>query len=220
MDFVKLEYKNKNDKKENCLNDLKNIIINSNASLEGNCFYKHNTLNVLPDLYSKQLNLFWCGKQAISHICEIGFNAGHSSLLMLLGRDNTPINFTIFDIDIHPYTQPCFEYIKSNFSFANFEFIKGDSTIAMPEWINNHNELIGKYDVIHVDGGHTEHCISNDMINADKLIKIDGIIIIDDTQSNVINKYVNLYISSGKYTELKLLQTHGYKHRVIQKIKK
>jgi 3D (Asp-Asp-Asp) domain-containing protein len=89
----------------------------------------------------------------------------------------------------------------------------------MPEWINNHSELMYKYEVVHVDGGHGEHCISNDMKNADLLLKKDGIMIIDDTNSEIINNYVNLYISNGNYDEINLLQTHGYQHRVIKKIK-
>jgi hypothetical protein len=57
------------------------------------------------------------------------------------------------------------------------------------------------------------------MKNADLLVKKDGIIIIDDTNSETINKYVDLYISNGIYIELNLLSTHGYQHRIIKKIK-
>jgi hypothetical protein len=218
MDFIKSEYESKNDEKRIYLADLENIIIKSNVLFEGNCFYYHNTLNVFPELYSKQLNLFWCGKQAVENICEIGFNAGHSSMLMLLGRSNTPLNFTIFDIGHHAYTKPSFEYIKSKFTHVNFEYVEGDSTITLPEWINNNSELMYKYDVVHIDGGHSEHCISNDMKNADLLVKKNGIVIIDDTNCDTINKYVNLYISNGNYREMNLLPTHGYQHRIIQKI--
>ena len=219
MDFIKSEYDSKNQEKMVYLDDLKQLVINSNSALEGNCFYHHTTLNDFPELYSKQLNLFWCGKQAIENMCEIGFNAGHSTMLLLLGRSNTPLNFTIFDIGHHSYTKPCYEYIKSKFSFVNFEYIEGDSTSTMPEWINNHSELMYKYDVVHVDGGHTEHCISNDMKNADLLIKKNGIIIIDDSNMESINNYIDLYLSNGNYRELNLLSTSGYPHRVIQKIK-
>lgn len=218
MDFIKSEYESKNDEKQVYLDDLKNIVIKSNSYLEGNCFYYHQTINAYPELYSKQLNLFWCGKQAVENICEIGFNAGHSTMLLLLGRDKSPLNFTVFDIGHHPYTKPSFEYIKSKFSHVNFEYIEGDSTISMPYWIHTHKELIGKYDVVHVDGGHQEHCISNDMKNTDLLVKKGGIVIVDDTNSEIINKYVDSYISSGNYIELNLLPSYGYQHRVIKKI--
>jgi hypothetical protein len=201
------------------LEDLKNIVMNSNSCLEGNCFYYHKTFNEFPELYSKQLNLFWCGKQAVENICEIGFNAGHSAMLMLLGRDSTPLNFTIFDIGHHLYTKPGYEYIKSKFLNVNFEYVEGDSTVTIPEWINNHPKLMYNYDVVHVDGGHSEHCILNDMINADLLVKINGMVVVDDTNIPQINKYVDIYIANGNYVELNVFPTFGAPHRVIKKIK-
>jgi len=219
MSTIIPEYESKNDEKQIYLCDLKKIVIDNNSSLEGNCFYYHTTLIEYPELYSKQVNLFWCGKQAVERMCEIGFNAGHSSMLLLLGRDNTPLNFTIFDIGQHSYTAPCYEYIKSKFPYVNFEYIEGDSTVTMGNWINNHNYLINTYDVVHVDGGHSENCISSDMKNADLLVKTNGIIIVDDTNDNTINSYVNMYIESGNYVEVKILPTYGYQHRVIQKVK-
>jgi hypothetical protein len=70
-----------------------------------------------------------------------------------------------------------------------------------------------------VDGGHSEHCISNDIKNADILVKANGIVIVDDTNCEHINKYVDEFISSGRYTELNLLKTAGYPHRIIQKVR-
>ena len=213
-----LEYESKNSVKQKYLYDLETIINNSNTSLEGNCFYHHKTLNLYQNLYTKQLNLFWCGKQANLRICEIGFNAGHSTMLLLLGRNTTPLDFTIFDIGDHNYTKPCVEYIKNNFSHINFEYIEGDSIKTIPKWINNNKNLIWTYDVVHVDGGHMDECISNDMKNADLLVRNNGIIIIDDTNDPNINKYVDLYISSKNYIEIDILKTLGYPHRVIKKI--
>lgn len=218
IDTIKKEYEYKNTEKNIYLNDLKDIIIQTSYFLEGNCIYYHGTLTEFNELYFKQLNLFYLGKQELNNICEIGFNAGHSTMLMLLGRDKKPLNFTIFDIGHHPYTRPCYKYIKEKFSNVNFEYIEGDSTITIPHWINEHSEQINKYDLIHVDGGHSEHCISNDMKNADILLKKDGIMIIDDTHDITINSYVDKYINNGNYSEIILLQTFGYKHRIIKKI--
>jgi hypothetical protein len=219
MDFIKGDYDGKNDEKQVYLEDLKQIILNSGIPLEGNCFYHHNTFSLYPELYPKQLNLFWCGKQSKTRIGEIGFNGGHSTMLLLLGKDNTPVDFTVFDIGYHAYTKPCFEYIQSKFPHVRFEYIEGDSTVVMPEWIDQHPDLVGTYDVIHVDGGHGEHCISNDMKNTDRLVKKGGIVIVDDTYFPEINKYVDLYIASGNYVELQLLPTVGYTHRIIRRIK-
>ena len=88
----------------------------------------------------------------------------------------------------------------------------------MPKWIEKNQKYLGLYDVVHIDGGHSENCISNDIKNSDLLVKIGGIIIIDDTNMTHIDKYVNLYLSNGKYREMNVLKTKGYPHRIIQKI--
>jgi len=219
MNISKEEYDSKNSEKQIYLNELEKIIYLSNSKLEGNCFYHHNTLELCPELYAKQLNLFWCGKQATTSICEIGFNAGHSTMLMLLGRDKSSIKYTVFDVGHHKYTKPCLKYLQSTFSNVNFEYIEGDSTITMPSWINANKQLINTYDVVHVDGGHSEDCIFNDFKNADLLVKINGIVIIDDTNMAHINKYVDSYLSTGNYMELNVTKSIGYQHRIIKKIR-
>lgn len=217
LDVIRDEYESKNKTMQTYLDDIRTIIVNSNSCLEGNCFYYHQTLDLFNDLFSKQLNLFWCGKQGITRMCEIGFNAGHSTMLMLLGRETTPIEFTIFDIGHHAYTRPCVDYIKDNFQHVQFEYVEGDSTVIMPLWIDTHKDVENTYDVVHVDGGHNEHCISNDMKNADRLVKKGGLVIVDDTNDRIINNYVDMYLSSGKYVEVRLLPSYGYPHRIIRK---
>lgn len=213
------EYDKYQDKKNEYVESIKQIILDTKETPEGNIFYPHKTLNLLPVLKNKQANLFWCGKQATTKLCEIGFNAGHSAMVMLLGREEKPLDFTIFDIGEHKYTKPCYNYIKSNFSNVSFEFIEGDSTKTMPKWIASHPELAGTYDVVHLDGGHSEHCIVNDMKNSDILVKKGGIIIIDDTNLRHINERVENMLVSGKYTEIKdIVKTTQYLHRIIQKM--
>ena len=201
------------------LKDIVQIVTDSKTDLEGNAFYHSGSFYIYPELYTKQLNLFWCGKQATTRMCEIGFNAGHSSMLMLLGRAETPIDFTVFDIGHHAYTKPCVDYIQSKFPHVRLDYIEGDSTVTMPKWIEANKSLIGSYDVVHVDGGHSDECIVNDMKNADILVKLNGIMIVDDTHHENINYYLNLFLSFGNYKELAVLETRGYQHRIIQKIK-
>jgi len=212
------EYDSHNSEKQSYLNDIQKIILAKKGFIEGNAFYIDGTNELLPELYTKQVNLFWCGKQATSRICEIGFNAGHSTMLMLLGREKSALDFTIFDIGHHNYTKPCLEYIRSKFPKVKFEYIEGDSTLTMPKWIRANNKYTGLYDVVHVDGGHSEHCVSNDMKHADILVKLNGIIIIDDTNHSQINKYVDNFISTCKYKEINVITTIIYPHRIIQKI--
>ncbi len=51
MDLIRSDYESKHEEMQVYLADLRNIIINCNAPLEGNCFYHHLTLDIFPDLY-------------------------------------------------------------------------------------------------------------------------------------------------------------------------
>lgn len=211
-------YSSKNNELAIYLNDIQNIVINTKSLLEGNAFYIHNSLLLYPELLPKQLNLFGCGLNAKTRICEIGFNAGHSTLLMLLGRDKTPLDFTIFDIGYHSYTKPSLDYISEKFPHINFEYFEGNSITEVPKYIKANPSIVEQYDIVHVDGGHTQDCILNDMKNADRLVGINGVIIIDDTNVDFIDSCVNKYIFTGRYKEVDIYKTQGYQHRIIRKI--
>jgi predicted O-methyltransferase YrrM len=196
------------------LEDLKQIILEHipETEFEGNSFYHHQSIREYPELYNKQLNLFWCGKQAPARICEIGFNAGHSAMLLLLASSAT--TFTVFDIGHHRYTQTCLNYIEHIFPHVAFEYIVGDSTRTMPTQMDGRQET---YDLVHVDGGHSEFCATSDMKHADILLKPGGIMVVDDTDAPQINGLVETYLASGKYEVVDVLKTFGYPHRIIRK---
>ena len=196
------------------LEDLKQIILEHipETKFEGNSFYHHQSIREYPELYNKQLNLFWCGKQTPARICEIGFNAGHSAMLLLLASSAT--TFTVFDIGHHRYTQTCLNYIEHIFPHVAFEYIVGDSTLTMPTQMEGRQET---YDLVHVDGGHSEFCATSDMKHADILLKPGGIMVVDDTDAPQINGLVETYLASGKYEVVDVLKTFGYPHRIIRK---
>lgn len=198
-----------------------NAVDNNQNKIEGNYF----TYDGIYDIIKyKQANLYHCGFNANLNICEIGFNTGFTSLLILLSRINIkPTNLLIFDIEEHNYVKPCLNYIKKNFENDKtiINYIKGNSIITVPDYIKDYSSSISSFDFIHIDGGHTIECITNDMKNADILLNINGIIIIDDTNYNFINEIVNSYISDMKYIEIFLLDLSkcSSPHRIIKKIK-
>jgi hypothetical protein len=197
--------------------DLENIILDA-ENFEGNCFYLNKTFVKKTELINKQLNLFWSGCESPAKICEIGFNAGHSTLLLLLGNNNKNINFTIFDINHHPYTNTCYEYIKTIFPDVNFNFIEGNSVISIPNWINN-TQNYEFFDIIHIDGCHLIDIVTQDFANSIKILKKNGLLIIDDVQKEHIDKLVNIYISTGAFEEITyIFETTLYPHRILKKI--
>lgn len=206
-------------------NIIKNIVFESTNQyiVEGNYISDINENNKSNYIYSKLANLLWCSNLISNNpnICEIGFNAGHSSILILEGQNNNTLNYTIFDIGEHKYMKPCFNYIKQNYKNANIELIEGNSIETIPEWIEINKNKIGTYSLIHIDGGHSFECIENDMKNADILIMKEGIIIIDDTNIDYIYNCVDYYINNRNYEELFLIEidkNYNIPHRIIKKI--
>jgi hypothetical protein len=200
------------------LSDTMKIIDRIGEPLEGNSFYYHHTTTRFDDLLNKQINLFWTTRGPVKKFCEIGFNAGHSTYLFLIGN-KTITDYTIFDLGNHAYTKPCFEFVKNYFKTVNFEFIEGDSITQIPKWIAEHSDQKETFDVVHVDGGHSIDCVTNDLTNAIELVKLGGLIIIDDTNISYINDLTDKYINEGYFEEINILPTTGYRHRIVKRIK-
>ena len=202
---------------ERHLEELEKRVLASGEPLEGNCFYYHQSLTLFPELSSKQENLKEIAK-GCETICEIGFNAGHSSLLFL--DNNTSVKeLLIFDLGEHRYMEPCFQYIKESFPSVSCLAVKGDSRITLLKTIELcKREILHHFDLVHVDGGHTESCFFTDFSLALLLCKKGGYLVVDDTNMDFINKHVDLCIHEGLVKEVRMRETHGYPHRIVQKI--
>ena len=164
------------------------IIEYCNELLEGNIFMNHHSTNYTNTFISKIKNISNIVlNKNIKKVMEIGFNAGFSTLLMLLSNPN--INITCIDICEHTYTLLCYKKIKETFG-DRINIIIGDST----QTLLNINE---EYDLIHIDGGHSPNICTSDIINSYRLSKSGTIIIMNDYDFpeiySVWNKYINIY---------------------------
>jgi len=220
MDFTetKKQFGEKNEQLTNHKKALLGLITEVGESLEGNSIYEHATLREDPLLIHKQLNLFWCGMQAETSICEIGFNAGHSALLFLLGNTAESLRFTIFDIVLHRYVHVCFEYMKSQYPNVNFELIGGDSVKTVPQFLANNPRFLNTYDIVHVDGGHYVEAAESDMEMAKKLVRLGGLLVVDDTEGEYINSKADDYVKSGCFVEFPIFESRPYTHRILRRI--
>lgn len=184
--------------KEYINNNLLSIINKYGEALEGNIFMLHHTTeytNVYTDK-AKNISNIVLNKQ-VKQVVEIGFNAGFSTLLMLMS--NPKLCITCFDIGEHKYTQPCFENLKETFG-DRITLILGDSKDTLKQ-TNSH------YDLIHIDGGHSTDIAESDILNAFRLSKESTILIMDDYDFpnlyELWNKYIQMY-------DLKNLNIHIY----------
>ena len=122
-------------------------------------------------------------------IIEIGINACHSLVLMLMV--NPTATYLLFDLNNHKYTEKCLDYVRNAFPSSNINVIFGDSTITIPKYISLHSDEINTYEMCHLDGGHTEDIFSKDYENTKILLNENGIVIFDDFDMEPIYNYIN-----------------------------
>ena len=203
------EYKKIINKNNTYFDKLYTICKEIGEKVEGNCFTAHMDIDrTINSLIYKQLNHFSLGSNA-TNIMEIGFNAGHSSLLYLLSNPNSKL--TIFDLCEHKYTMPCFKYLQSVFP-NRLEIIPGDSTKTIPHYYKSNPHT--KFDLIHIDGGHFGDIPNKDFYNSLNLAS--DVIIWDDTQIESLDKLFNNYINKGLIYEIFLYKTFVYQHRICR----
>ena len=168
--------------------------------VEGNLICDIDPENYVIDRYLtkiKNLQALCLGKK---RICEIGVNAAHSLLLMLLV--NPTAEYTLFDLGYHRYTRPCVEYIKAQFPDTKIEITYGNSVETILKYIAENPTHLGTYDVCHLDGGHTADVFSCDYENMKQLIQKNGIVVFDDYDLPAIASFIDRMSSKGEIIEV------------------
>jgi hypothetical protein len=113
----------------------------------------------------------------VKTICEIGFNAGHSSILFLMS--NPQAMLVSFDLGRWPYTKPAVEFVERKFP-GRFIMVVGDSTETVPAFASQHPEI--QCDLLVVDGGHEPNVALADVTNMARMANPDrNVLVVDDT---------------------------------------
>ena len=161
------------------------IIQNCGEKHEGNIFMLHHTTNYTTMFINKAKNISnLVLNKNIKNVMEIGFNSGFSTLLMLITNPNMCIY--CFDLGEHKYTLPCYEKLKETFG-NRINIIIGDSTKTL-------QNVTDKYDLIHIDGGHSSEVANSDITNSYRLSKQGTILIMDDYDFPNLHKLWDSYI--------------------------
>ena len=128
-------------------------------------------------------------------VCEVGFNAGHSSLAWLSASDDT----SVFAFDWArnqgfgiPYTPIAADFVSAAFP-GRFLLVAGSSQRTIPAFrkmvlgvssADEEAEDGGICNVVFVDGGHEEEDAAADLRNTARLVnKSHHVLIMDDTSS-------------------------------------
>jgi hypothetical protein len=197
---------------------LNKIVQELKEPLEGNCFTYHQTLREFPELRAKRENIFNVTRKVFEDkgscdIGEVGFNAGHSALLLILAS-KSKAKYTFYDLNAHVYARPCFNEMQSLFPEATMKFVPGDSR----ETLRDAAERGEQYDVFHLDGGHAADVYYPDLRNVLKMVRTGGIIIIDDTNLSYISESIDALIKHQLIEEVEYIPTTGYPHRIVRKL--
>lgn len=195
------------------LENVNNILTNSNEQIEGNVYCDIKVDNITPRSQEKIKNLSSFSKNA-NKICEIGFNAGHSALAML--DSNPKAEYVFFDLGFHKYTNLCFNYIKNAFPSTSLSIFYGDSKVSIRDYISENISTLNSFDFIHLDGGHDLNTLSKDYAHSMFLLKSGGLLIIDDCNYPHIRDFVNAKLNSGYIKEV-FGEPTGNRQRIFEK---
>jgi predicted O-methyltransferase YrrM len=115
-----------------------------------------------------------CNDLSIRSIIEIGFNAGHSADTFL---SRSLAHVTSFDLQERECVTLAKGFIDQKYP-TRHTLIVGDSTKTIPLYLKDHPKK--KFDLIYIDGGHTEEVAYADLINCKELAHNKTVVIMDD----------------------------------------
>jgi hypothetical protein len=132
-------------------------------------------------------------KQKPKNLIEIGFNEGHSLMLICekilelkqKGFYSEPVRIFVFDICEKEQTISNFiimeEHYKKEEIYLNL--IPGNSIETIPQFFN-YNQIM--FDFIEIDGNHTYDFARQDLLNTYSAVKEGGVLYVDDYKSSKV----------------------------------
>lgn len=179
--------------------ELGKILYKIGERIEGNLICDIHPSNfVINRNINKIKNLRYLCKNK-TKICEIGINACHSLLIMLLENPNA--EYVLFDLNNHRYTQPCLDYIRGEFPNTKITSIFGNSSETLRDYLKNDN-VLKTFDFCHIDGCHFEQVFREDFYNVKKLSKDNADILFDDYDYIDIKRFIDSKVSLGEIQQI------------------
>lgn len=193
------------------IQNIAKILESTGEHVEGNLICDITPYNYLIHKnYSKIHNLQHICKNK-RKICEIGVNACHSLLLMLM--INPTAEYILFDLNCHRYTNLCFEYIKNTFPDTKITIHYGNSVETVKQYIETNIMDVATFDMCHIDGGHTYDVFSHDYANVNKLLSTNGCVVFDDYDYGDIKTFLDEKTACGEIrpvVDSVLMETDGH----------
>jgi len=107
-------------------------------------------------------------------VAEIGFNVGFSSIAFL--ESGPDLRVVSFELDRRHAVEVAKEFVDERYT-GRHELVIGNSLDTLPAYADTNTE---PFDLVFVDGGHEYEVAVADILNAHRLGKPGGLIVVDD----------------------------------------
>lgn len=193
------------------LEQLNQILRQSGEFIEGNNFYldgvtpAEEQMPVVEFRIRRRAHVLLA--QQYDRVVEVGFNAGHSALLLLTA--NPDLIYTGIDICTHGYTSTCYEYLKSVFG-DRVRLTKGNSVEQLPLLYSIYPDLKDKSIGWIIDGCHLIDIAKIDAYNVVEVLANDGeLLLFDDIDAypGHIKQMMETYVQQGNLTVITEMAT-------------
>ena len=157
--------------------ELQRIVSRCKTGMTGS-YLMHHDLRYEPALQTKQTNLFNLVRNHYPdtlNILEVGVNAAHSLLIMLLANPRATI--VAFDICEYDHTEPCIAYLNRQFH-DRIVLIKGASPYTLATYLADHPDY--HFDLAHLDGLHDWKHIWDEILLCGRVARPGDHLILDD----------------------------------------
>jgi hypothetical protein len=167
------------------LHAINATVVKSGEKLEGN--YCHFHLSMVDWATPPDPRRAWkreiLRRSVIGAACgiEIGFNAGHSAVIML--DANKELRLVAVDIGSHSYAAPCAQVVEQLYP-GRMQVRWGPSNVILPKL---DRQQISEFDFVHIDGGHEIVTALADFKWFIREARLGCILIVDDAYAASIN---------------------------------
>jgi len=139
-------------------------------------------------------------KNKCKKVVEVGFADGVSAAYMLTALHNISGHLTSIDpFETTQWKDAGTQLVKLMKMHTIHTLVQEKSHIALPELLKTHGE--GSFDMVYIDGWHTFDYTLLDVFFAEKLIRLNGIIIIDQATHPGVETCVKYLNTNWKFLQ-------------------
>ena len=177
--------------------------------------------------YANAVSYAW-----IANICEIGYGAGHSTILYLLMNPKANVySFDLFpdnlDEKLHTpgetmvyqqaFQSVTLKWIQSDVRLASrFKKIIGNSNSTVPKFAKENSDF--KCDFLSIDGSHNPPQPFFDILHSKLIAHKETIVILDDMEANHMRAEMSRAIKLGLVREYECLKPEMHVHNLFSSL--